>query len=87
MSSGLIEHTYYEFQYKKNLSDEGGLYRAWLLEMVPPEVRQWAVKRTVMVPLEICGQAGFDLMSHLRFVDCTAQHFSRRRSNILIDYE
>ena len=60
--SGLMFKTlkYWEFYYRKNVNDNGGLFLTFDKKEIPSCVQNYAVERCLKVPFEVWAEKGFD---------------------------
>lgn len=59
---------YWEFRYRKNMSDPGRIYMTADYNTIPEVVKAYAVKRSIEVPDDICMRKDFDLIQHVKYV-------------------
>lgn len=63
-----VEVPFWEFRYRKSMSDPGRLYIAEKFEAIPDVVKEYAVRRSIRVRERDYYMKGFDLIEYLKAI-------------------
>ena len=70
--------TYWEFHYRKDLSDDGHLYIAGDFEEIPDAVKSYAVKKSIQVPDLVFYTRGFSLLEFLNQMEQFRKYLKKK---------